>query len=144
LAMSASWDPKMAEAAQAVAAKEARADGFAWTFAPMVDIARDPRWGRIVEGAGEDPFLGAAMARAQVKGFQGDRNFRDKRHVLATLKHFVGHGQPAGALCVRRRPCYLGSRCSKDCCQLRPSYGPPANIHLPARRCTRSQSLRWT
>ena len=95
LAMAASWDPKMAEAAQAVAAKEARADGFAWTFAPMVDIARDPRWGRIVEGAGEDPFLGAAMARAQVKGFQGD-DLSSPDHVLACVKHFAGYGAADG------------------------------------------------
>ena len=95
LAMAASWDPKMAEAAQAVAAKEARADGFAWTFAPMVDIARDPRWGRIVEGAGEDPFLGAAMARAQVKGFQGD-DLSNPDHVLASVKHFAGYGAADG------------------------------------------------
>jgi beta-glucosidase len=95
LAMAASWDPKMAEAAQSVAAKEARADGFAWTFAPMVDIARDPRWGRIVEGAGEDPYLGAAMARAQVKGFQGD-DLSSPDHVLACVKHFAGYGAADG------------------------------------------------
>ena len=62
IAMAASWDPKMVEGAQSVAAREARAVGINWTFAPMVDIARDPRWGRIVEGAGEDPYLGAAMS----------------------------------------------------------------------------------
>ena len=71
LAMAASWDPAVAERAQAVAAKEARAAGLHWTFGPMLDIARDARWGRIVEGAGEDPYLGAAMAAAQVRGFQG-------------------------------------------------------------------------
>jgi beta-glucosidase len=71
IAMASSWDTKMVEAAQAVAAQEARAAGIQWTFAPMVDIARDARWGRMVEGAGEDPYLGAAMARAQVLGFQG-------------------------------------------------------------------------
>ena len=69
--MAASWDPETIERGQAVAAREARAVGIHWTFAPMVDIARDPRWGRIVEGAGEDPFLGAAVAAAQVRGFQG-------------------------------------------------------------------------
>jgi beta-glucosidase len=71
IANAASWDPAGVERAQAVAASEARAVGIHWTFAPMVDIARDPRWGRIVEGAGEDPFLGSAMAAAQVRGFQG-------------------------------------------------------------------------
>jgi beta-glucosidase len=95
LAMAASWDPKIVEQAQSVAAKEARADGFAWTFAPMVDIARDSRWGRIIEGAGEDPFLGAAMARAQVKGFQGD-DLSSPDHVLACVKHFAGYGAADG------------------------------------------------
>ena len=72
LAMASSWDPAVAERSQAVAAKEARAAGLHWTFGPMLDIARDARWGRIVEGAGEDPYLGSAMAAAQVRGFQGD------------------------------------------------------------------------
>ena len=71
IAMAASWDPETIERGQAVAAREARAVGIHWTFAPMVDIARDPRWGRIIEGAGEDPYLGAAVAAAQVRGFQG-------------------------------------------------------------------------
>src|SRR6516225_6188252 len=73
IAMASSWDPKLVESAQSVAAREARAGGIAWTFAPMVDIARDARWGRMVEGAGEDPYLGAAIARAQVLGFQGSQ-----------------------------------------------------------------------
>ena len=72
LALAASWDSKLIERAQSMAAREARAAGIAWTFAPMVDIARDPRWGRLIEGAGEDPFLGSMVARAQVRGFQGD------------------------------------------------------------------------
>jgi len=71
IAMAASWDPQTVERGQSVAAREARAVGIHWTFAPMVDIARDPRWGRIIEGAGEDPYLGAAVAVAQVRGFQG-------------------------------------------------------------------------
>src|SRR5215204_2688735 len=71
LAMASSWDPALVEKAQEVAAREARAAGIRWTFAPMVDIARDPRWGRIVEGAGEDPFLASRMAAAHVRGFQG-------------------------------------------------------------------------
>ena len=68
IAMAASWDPETIERGQSVAAREARAVGIHWTFAPMVDIARDPRWGRIIEGAGEDPYLGAAVAVAQVRG----------------------------------------------------------------------------
>src|SRR5215216_4109904 len=72
LGEASSFDPSMAERSAAVAAQEANNAGLRWTFAPMVDIARDPRWGRISEGAGEDPFLGAAFARARVRGFQGD------------------------------------------------------------------------
>ena len=71
IAMAASWDPETIEAGQAVAARESRAVGIHWTFAPMVDIARDARWGRIIEGAGEDPYLGSAVGAAQVRGFQG-------------------------------------------------------------------------
>src|ERR1044071_4130586 len=71
LGEASSWDPSLAERSAAVAAQEANNAGVRWTFAPMVDIARDPRWGRITEGAGEDPYLGAAFARARVRGFQG-------------------------------------------------------------------------
>ena len=95
LAMAASWDPQVPEKAQAFAAREARAAGINWTFGPMVDIARDARWGRIVEGAGEDPYLGAAMARAQVRGFQGPELGAPDR-VLATVKHFGGYGAAEG------------------------------------------------
>ena len=95
IAMAASWDPKMVEDAQTIAAREARSVGINWTFAPMVDIARDPRWGRIVEGAGEDPFLGMAMARAQVRGFQGDKIGSPER-LLACVKHFAGYGAAEG------------------------------------------------
>ncbi len=94
LAMAASWDPAMAEQAQAIAAEEATHAGVRWTFAPMLDIARDPRWGRISEGAGEDPYLGAAMARAQVLGFQGTPE--NPRLFMATLKHFAGYGAAEG------------------------------------------------
>ncbi len=95
LAMAASWDPSVAERAQAVAAREARAAGLHWTFGPMVDIARDARWGRIVEGAGEDPFLGAAMAAAQVRGFQGPALGAPDR-LIACAKHFAGYGAADG------------------------------------------------
>jgi len=71
IAMAASWDPEAIEQGQAVAAREARAAGIGWAFAPMVDIARDPRWGRIVESAGEDPYLASAVAAAQVRGCGG-------------------------------------------------------------------------
>jgi beta-glucosidase len=94
LAMAASWDPAVEEAAQRHAAEDARAAGIQWTFTPMVDIARDARWGRIVEGAGEDPFLGAAMARAQVRGFQGAT--LGANSVVACAKHFAGYGAAEG------------------------------------------------
>ncbi|MFN8096398.1 MAG: beta-glucosidase BglX [Vicinamibacteria bacterium] len=95
LAMAASWDPAVHEKAAAIAAKEARAAGIHMTFAPMLDIARDARWGRIVEGAGEDPYLGAAMAAAQVRGFQGPTLGTPDR-VLACAKHFAGYGAADG------------------------------------------------
>ncbi|MBA2247631.1 MAG: glycoside hydrolase family 3 C-terminal domain-containing protein [Chloroflexia bacterium] len=95
IALAASWDPETAERGQAVAAREARAVGIHWTFAPMVDIARDPRWGRIVEGAGEDPYLGAAIAAAQVRGFQGEGIGTPER-LIAGPKHFAGYGAALG------------------------------------------------
>jgi beta-glucosidase len=94
LAMASSWDPSVEEQAQHLAAQDARAAGIEWTFAPMVDIARDARWGRIVEGAGEDPVLGSAMAEAQVRGFQGTRIGPDS--VLVCVKHFAGYGAADG------------------------------------------------
>jgi len=94
LAMASSWDPSVEEQAQRLAGQDARAAGIDWTFTPMVDIARDARWGRIVEGAGEDPYLGAAMARAQVKGFQGETVGPDS--VLVCVKHFAGYGAAEG------------------------------------------------
>jgi beta-glucosidase len=94
LAMASSWDPSVEEAAQHTAAQDARAAGIQWTFTPMVDIARDARWGRIVEGAGEDPYLGSAMAAAQIRGFQGAALGPDS--VLACVKHFAGYGAADG------------------------------------------------
>ncbi len=95
LATAASFDPKLVENGQKIAAREARSVGINWTFAPMVDIARDPRWGRIVEGAGEDPFLGSKMAAAQVRGFQGEK-IGTPEHILACVKHFAGYGAAEG------------------------------------------------
>jgi beta-glucosidase len=91
LAEASSWDTAAVERAASIAAAESRAAGVHWTFAPMVDIARDPRWGRIVEGAGEDPFLGSAMARARVVGFQG-RDYSAPNKIVACAKHWVGYG----------------------------------------------------
>ncbi|NYF78775.1 beta-glucosidase BglX [Granulicella arctica] len=95
LAMASSWDPETVERAQTIAAAEARSVGIDWAFAPMLDIARDPRWGRIMEGAGEDPYLGAAIARAQVRGFQGPA-IGTPDHLLACMKHFAGYGAAEG------------------------------------------------
>ncbi len=95
IAMAASWDPATIELGQSVAAREARSVGIHWTFAPMVDIARDPRWGRMIEGAGEDPYLGAAVAAAQVQGFQG-RALGTPERVIAGPKHFAGYGAALG------------------------------------------------
>jgi len=95
LGEAASFDPSLAERSAAVAAQEANNLGVRWTFAPMLDIARDPRWGRITEGAGEDPFVGAAFARARVRGFQGqDYGAPDK--ILACAKHWVAYGAAEG------------------------------------------------
>ena len=95
IGLAASWDPSVPERAQAMAAKEASAVGINWTFAPMLDIARDPRWGRMMEGAGEDPYLGARMAEAQVRGFQGAK-IGEPEHILACIKHFAGYGAASG------------------------------------------------
>jgi beta-glucosidase len=95
LAEASSWDPKLAERSASIAAQEARDAGLRWTFAPMLDIARDPRWGRITEGAGEDPFLGAAFARARVMGFQGS-DYSAPEKILACAKHWVAYGAAEG------------------------------------------------
>src|SRR5204863_6221098 len=95
LGLAATWEPELVEKAARVAAQEASAAGVRWAFSPMVDIARDARWGRIAEGAGEDPFLGAAMARAYVRGYQGDQlNTPDA--IVACAKHYVGYGAAEG------------------------------------------------
>lgn len=91
LAEAASWNLEAIENAAKIAAEEAAAEGLHWTFAPMADIARDPRWGRMVEGAGEDPFLGSVIAAARVKGFQGD-DLTDLNTVAACIKHFAAYG----------------------------------------------------
>jgi beta-glucosidase len=91
LAESSSWDLELMEKSARVAATEASADGLHWTFAPMVDISRDARWGRVMEGAGEDPFLGSLIAKARVKGFQGN-DLSDVNTIVACAKHFAGYG----------------------------------------------------
>lgn len=93
LAESCSWDMDLIRRSASVAAAEAAASGLNWTFAPMVDISVDPRWGRVCEGAGEDPYLGSQIASARVKGFQGS-DLADTLSVLACVKHFAGYGAP--------------------------------------------------
>jgi len=91
LALAASWDPAAMEKVARISAEEARADGIAWAFSPMVDIARDPRWGRIIESAGEDPYLGSAIARAWVKGYQQD-DLSKPDSVAVSVKHYAAYG----------------------------------------------------
>ena len=91
LGEAASWDMDAIEKSARVSAQEASAEGIHWTFSPMVDVARDPRWGRVSEGAGEDVYLGSEIARARVRGYQGD-DLKATDTVLATVKHFVGYG----------------------------------------------------
>ena len=95
LAEAASWDLPAIELAARIAATEAAASGIHWTFAPMVDIARDPRWGRVMEGAGEDTYLGSKIAYARVKGFQGNK-LGDLNSVMACVKHFAAYGAATG------------------------------------------------
>jgi beta-glucosidase len=95
LALASTWDPNIVEKAARIAAQESSAIGVRWVFSPMVDIARDARWGRMVEGAGEDPYLGSVMARAYVRGYQG-KSLSDKESVAACVKHFIGYGAVEG------------------------------------------------
>jgi beta-glucosidase len=95
LGLASTWEPSIVEKASRVAAMEASADGIRWTFSPMVDIARDARWGRMAEGAGEDPFLGSLMAAAYVRGYQGSR-LDAPDSIAACAKHFVGYGAAEG------------------------------------------------
>lgn len=95
LGMASSWDPELVKKVVSIAAKEAASDGIDWTFAPMIDIARDSRWGRIAEGAGEDTYLSSVMAKAQVEGYQGE-DLTDPNTIVACPKHFVAYGGAIG------------------------------------------------
>jgi beta-glucosidase len=95
LGESASWNIELIKKSAQIAAEEASADGIHWTFAPMVDIARDPRWGRVSEGAGEDPWLGSKIAAARVQGFQG-KDYQQSGTVLSSIKHLAAYGAPIG------------------------------------------------
>jgi len=98
IALGATFNPELVERLFTMTALEARLRGAHHALTPVVDVAREPRWGRVEETYGEDPYLVSRLGIAAVKGFQGDRKFRDKKHILATLKHFVGHGQPESGM----------------------------------------------
>jgi beta-glucosidase len=98
IALGATFNPDLVEQLFTMTALETRLRGAHHALTPVVDVAREPRWGRVEETYGEDPYLVSRLGIAAVRGFQGDRNFRDKKHVLATLKHFVGHGQPESGM----------------------------------------------
>ncbi len=98
IALAATWNPDLVEELYAMTAEEARVRGTHQALTPVVDVARDPRWGRVEETFGEDPHLVGRMGIAAVRGFQGDATFRDKNRLMATLKHFVAHGQPEGGM----------------------------------------------
>jgi beta-glucosidase len=101
IGLGATFDPGLVERLYAMTAAEARARGTHQALTPVVDVAREPRWGRVEETFGEDPYLVARLGVAAVRGFQGDATFRDKRHVVATLKHYAAHGQPeSGTNCA--------------------------------------------
>jgi len=98
IALGATFNPELVEQIFTATAAEAALRGTHQALTPVVDVAREPRWGRVEETYGEDPFLVSRLGIAAVRGFQGDKKFRDKRHVIATLKHFVGHGQPESGM----------------------------------------------
>jgi beta-glucosidase len=98
IALAASFDPALVERLFTMTAEEARVRGAHHVLTPVVDVVRDPRWGRCEETYGEDPYLVSRMGIAAVKGFQGDRKFHDRKHVMSTLKHFTGHGQPESGM----------------------------------------------
>src|ERR1700730_3821358 len=123
LGLASTWDPILVQQAARVAAREASATGIRWTFAPMVDIARDARWGRIAEGAGEDPFLGSEMAAAYVRGYQGSR-LDAPDSIAACAKHYVGYGAAEGGRD------YNTTEISEH--TLRPFYLPPFHAAVRA------------
>jgi beta-glucosidase len=98
IGLAATFNPELVEALYAMTAEEARVRGTHQALTPVLDVARDPRWGRVEETFGEDPYLVTQLGLAAVRGFQGDASFRDRKRVIATLKHFAGHGQPESGM----------------------------------------------
>jgi beta-glucosidase len=127
LGEASSWDPAAVQNDASISASEATADGIKWTFNPMVDVSRDPRWGRVVEGSGEDPFLGSAMAVAKVRGYQGS-DFSAPDKVAATVKHFGAYGA------VQAGREYNTTDMSEE--QLRNVYLPPYKAAVDAGAAT--------
>ena len=112
IGLAATFNPDLVEELFAMTAREARARGAHQALSPVLDVARDPRWGRVEETFGEDPYLVSRMSNAAVRGFQGDRRFQDKSRVIATLKHFAAHGQPeSGTNCA---PANAGERLLRE------------------------------
>ena len=126
LGLAATFDPELVEEGARIAAIEATAQGIRWTFSPMLDIARDPRWGRIAEGSGEDTYLDARMGEAMVRGYQG--NLADSTSMAACIKHFVGYGAAEGGRDYNST--YLTER------QLRNVYLPPFEVAVKAGALT--------
>src|ERR1700760_2067379 len=127
IAEASSWDPAAIGNDESISASEATADGIKWTFNPMVDVSRDPRWGRVVEGAGEDPYLGSAIGAAKVRGYQG-RDFSVADKMAATVKHFGAYG----AVVAGRE--YNTTDMSEQ--QLRNVYLPPYKAAIDAGAAT--------
>ncbi len=127
IALASTWDPALSARVFTVAAREARARGASSSLAPVVDVARDPRWGRIEETYGEDPYLVSELGVAAIRGFQGRTLPLPADKVFATLKHLTGHGQPESGTNVG--PAHLGER------ELREDFFPPfergGEAHLP-------------
>ena len=98
IALGATFNPELVESIFTATALEARSRGAHQALTPVVDVAREPRWGRVEETYGEDPYLVSRLGSAAVRGFQGKKKFRDRKHLIATLKHFVGHGQPESGM----------------------------------------------
>ena len=98
IGLGATFNPGLVESLYAMTAEEARVRGTHQALTPVVDVARDPRWGRVEETFGEDPYLVTQLGMAAVRGFQGDASFKDKKRIIATLKHFAAHGQPESGI----------------------------------------------
>jgi beta-glucosidase len=154
IGLGATFDPDLVERLFAMTAKEARLRGTHQALTPVVDVARDPRWGRVEETYGEDPYLVAVLGMAAVRGFQGDASFKDKEHIIATLKHYAAHGQPeSGTNCapanvslrvLRETFLYPFKKAVQDagCISVMPSYNEIDGVPSHANRWLLRDVLR--